>query len=194
MAQRDYYEVLGVARDADAAALKKAYRKLAVEYHPDRNPDDAAASRFKEATEAYSVLSDAAKRARYDVGGHAAVDGRGFDPSAFSDFGDLFGAFRDIFGADLGGGGRRSRPQRGDDLLFELSLAFETAALGAEQELRIPRMGTCEPCGGAGAEAGTARDVALSPRSDYGRRLMAATPRLGEALPPLSTPADPLLT
>jgi molecular chaperone DnaJ len=159
LSQRDYYEVLGVARDVDAVTLKKTYRKLAVEYHPDRNPDAEASARFKEATEAYSVLSDPEKRARYDVGGHAAVAGRGFDPNAFTDFGDLFGVFRDLFGADFGG--RRSRAQRGDDLLYELVLSFEDAALGIEKELRVPRMGSCETCSGSGAEEGTGRKPCL---------------------------------
>ena len=157
VSQRDYYEVLGVAKDVDASSLKKAYRKLAVELHPDRNDDPQATVAFKEATEAYGVLSDPEKRARYDVGGHAAVAGRGFDPSQFGDFGDLFGVFRDIFGADFGFGPRQARPQRGDDLLLELVLPFEDAALGIEKELRVPRMGACEPCGGNGAKPGTGR-------------------------------------
>jgi molecular chaperone DnaJ len=157
VSQRDYYEVLGIPRDVDAGTMKKAYRKLALENHPDRNPDPEAAARFKEAAEAYSVLSDPEKRARYDVGGHAAVAGRGFDPAAFSEFGDIFGVLRDVFGVDIGSGSRHARPQRGDDLLFELALPFEAAALGVEQELRVPRMGSCEDCGGAGSEAGTGR-------------------------------------
>jgi molecular chaperone DnaJ len=159
--QRDYYEVLGVARDVDAATLKKAYRKLALQYHPDRNDDAGAAVQFKEATEAYGVLSDENKRARYDMGGHAAVSGAGgFDPSQFSDFADLFSVFSDLFGAGPPGGAggpRRTRPQRGDDLLYELVLPFREAALGAEKELVIGRLNPCAACDGSGAEAGTGR-------------------------------------
>jgi molecular chaperone DnaJ len=159
VSQRDHYEVLGVPRDADAATLKKAYRKLALQYHPDRNDDPSAAALFKEATEAYGVLSDEGKRARYDVGGHAAVQGgAGFDPSQFTDFADLFSVFSDLFGAGAGAPGqRRSRPQRGDDLLYELVLPFQDAALGVERELVIARMNPCTACEGSGAEAGSGR-------------------------------------
>ena len=164
VSRRDYYEVLGVARDVDGPALKRAYRKLALKYHPDRNTEDADAdTKFKEATQAYSVLSDADKRARYDRGGHAAVEGRGtaFDPNQFADFGDLFGAFRDIFGVDFGnvggGGQRRPRPTRGDDLLHEMSLTLEEAATGIERELTVPRLATCPECAGSGAVVGTGR-------------------------------------
>jgi molecular chaperone DnaJ len=155
--KRDYYEVLGVGPDADAAALKRAYRQLALKYHPDRNSEDPQADAlFKEATEAYGVLSDPEKRHRYDRGGHAAVDGRGvgFDPSAFADFGDLFSAFNSIFGVDFGGS-RRPRATRGDDLLHELTVSFEDAARGAEREVRVPRHDECETCAGSGAEKGS---------------------------------------
>lgn len=159
--KRDLYEVLGVPRDADAAALKKAYRRLAVRYHPDRCDEPDAEVRFREATDAYSILCDPEKRRRYDLGGHAAVEGRGgFDPSQFSDFGDLFGAFREMFGMDFGdaGGGRSSpRPTRGSDLLYELGIEFEEAALGTRKDLEIPRLDTCSDCQGSGAAPGTGR-------------------------------------
>lgn len=170
MSRRDYYDVLGVPRDADEAALKKAYRQLALKYHPDRNPEPAAAERFKEATEAYGVLSDPEKRARYDAGGHAAVDGRGmgFDPNAFQDFGDLFGVFGSLFGVDFGarGGSRRGRPQRGDDVLVQLPLSFEEAALGVDKELRVTRLVHCGECRASGAAPGTGR----TPCTDCGGR------------------------
>jgi len=154
--RRDYYEVLGVERDASQAALKKAYRRLAMDLHPDRNDDPQATAQFKEATEAYGVLSDPDKRRLYDVGGHDALDGGGFDPSSFSDFGDLFGGvLRDLFNADPRFA--RRGPRRGEDLLLELPLAFEEACLGVEKELNVPRVGECGECAGSGARAGTGR-------------------------------------
>ncbi len=135
--KRDYYEVLGVPRDASVTQIKQAYRGLAVKFHPDRNPDDPAAEeRFKEASEAYAILSDADKRARYDRFGHEGISGNGFtgfDPSAFGDFadilGDLFGfGFGDIFGARRGGG--RGGPRRGRDLQYTLGLTLKEAAEG----------------------------------------------------------------
>ena len=161
----DYYEVLGVARDADLNAIKRSYRKLAMQYHPDRNPDDqAAAERFREVTEAYEVLSDKDKRARYDQYGHAGVDAQmqdfwghgGFqDSHAFRDFGDMFGdVFGDLFGFG-GGGGRMSN--RGADLRYDLSLSLEEAAAGREVELEIPKQVECETCHGSGARPGTPR-------------------------------------
>lgn len=159
--RRDYYEVLNVSRDCDGATLKKAYRKLAVQYHPDKNGEDGATEKFKEATEAYGVLSDPEKRRLYDIGGHAAVDGAGgFDPSQASDLGDLFGGMlRDLFGAGFGGGGPRRRhgPSRGQDLLLEIALTFEDAALGVDRELSVPTAAACEPCSGSGAAPGTGR-------------------------------------
>jgi molecular chaperone DnaJ len=160
--RRDYYEVLGVGRDADTASLKKAYRKLAMQYHPDRNPDGDAAAMFKKATEAYAVLSDPEKRRRYDIGGHAAVDGAavGFEPG-LGDLGDLFGGvLRDLFsGGDPFGGGQRRRtgPRRGEDLLVALGLTFEEAALGCAKELTIPTVIDCADCSGSGAAPGTGR-------------------------------------
>ena len=156
---RDYYEILGVARDCSGQELKVAYRKLAVRYHPDKNPGDRQAEeRFKEAAEAYAVLSDADKRARYDRFGHQGVGGAagnpfsggGFDPSIFGDFGDILS---EMFGM----GGRRSRrggPTRGADLRYDLAISFEEAVFGSEETLRIPRLEGCETCGGSGSEGG----------------------------------------
>ncbi len=161
MSKRDYYEVLGVANGASAQEIKKAYRKLAMKYHPDRNPDDKEAeAKFKEATEAYEVLSDDQKKAAYDQYGHAGVDpnmgGGGFHAGAgagasFSDiFGDVFG---DIFG---GGGGRGgSRSNRGSDLRYTLELDLEEAVRGTSVEIRVPTMVHCDTCDGSGAKKGT---------------------------------------
>ncbi len=155
--KRDYYEVLGVGRDVDDQALKGAYRKLALKFHPDRNPgDQEAEDKFKEAAEAYGVLSDPQKRAAYDQFGHQGVSGAagpaGFDPNAFGDFsdilGDLFG-FGDLFG---GSGRRRTRVQRGDDLRFDLELNLEDAIRGMTAEIQVPRMDACSTCGGSGAD------------------------------------------
>ena len=159
MAQRDYYEVLGVSRDVSPGDLKKAYRRLAMKYHPDRNPGDAdAESHFKEAKEAYEVLAHAEKRAAYDRYGHAGVDpsrggmGQGFGGAdAFSDiFGDVFG---DIFGGGRRGG--RSQVYRGADLRYELELTLEQAVAGDNVSIDIPGQVECEPCAGSGAEPGT---------------------------------------
>ncbi|MCC6165130.1 MAG: molecular chaperone DnaJ [Acidobacteria bacterium] len=160
MAERDYYEVLGVPRDASERDLKSAYRKLALQYHPDRNPGDhTAEEKFKEAAQAFAVLGDADKRAAYDRYGHAGVGNGGpqFDPSTFSDFGDLFSGLGDAFGfGDIfGGGRRRGGPRRGSDLRYDLEITFEQAARGHEMQLQIPREETCETCQGSGAAAGT---------------------------------------
>ena len=154
MSRRDYYEVLGVSRDADEAEVKKAYRRLAVKYHPDKNSGDPEAEeKFKEAAEAYSVLSDASKRSNYDRFGHRGVGGgfSGFDPEIFSDFGDILG---DLFGfGGVFGGGRRSREatQRGADLRYDLEIDLEEAARGMEHSIRVPRRETCSTCRGSGA-------------------------------------------
>src|SRR5918997_3754871 len=163
MAKRDYYEVLGVSRGASEAEIKSAYRKLAVRYHPDKNPGDAAAEeKFKEAAEAYSVLSDAEQRARYDRFGHAGVSsGAGAQANwgaqgfgGIEDIlGDLFG-FGDVFGG-RGAGGRRGGAQRGADLRYDLEMTLEEAAEGMTAQLRVPRLESCDACKGSGAAPGT---------------------------------------
>ena len=163
MSARDYYEVLGVSRDASDADIKSAYRKLALKYHPDRNAGDGTAEeKFKEAAEAYAVLADADKRSRYDRFGHAAVSGaggQGFDPSVFTGFEDILGGLGDIFGfGDVFGGGGRRRgggPQRGADLRYDLEITFAQSAKGAESTVQIPRRESCDGCSGSGAAPGT---------------------------------------
>ena len=162
MSKRDYYEILGVGRTAGDVEIKSAYRKLAMKYHPDRNPGDhAAEERFKEAAEAYAVLADADKRGLYDRFGHqgvsSAAGGAGFDPTVFSGFEDILGGLGDIFGfGDLFGGRRRGGPQRGADLRYDLEITFEEAARGADTTIQIPRQENCETCNGTGAAAGSA--------------------------------------
>lgn len=164
MSKRDYYVVLGVSREASDQEIKSAYRKLALKYHPDRNPGDKKAEEhFKECAEAYSVLADADKRARYDRFGHAAVSGatggaQGFDPTIFAEFDDIFGSIGDIFGLGgmFGGGRRRGGPQRGGDLRYDLEITFEQSATGTETAIQIPRHETCESCTGSGAAPGSA--------------------------------------
>ena len=161
MAKRDYYEILGVERNASEEEIKKAYRKLAVKFHPDKNPGDKSAEEgFKELGEAYEVLSEPQKRAAYDQYGHAAFDkragfGRGFH--------DPFEVFREVFGGGsifdelFGGGGRQdpSQPQRGDDLRYDMEIAFEEAAHGCEKEITVTKPDRCDVCDGSGAEAGS---------------------------------------
>jgi molecular chaperone DnaJ len=164
MAKRDYYEVLGVSRGATEAEVKSAYRKLAVRYHPDKNPGDAEAEeKFKEAAEAYSVLSVAEQRARYDRFGHAGVSsGAGAQANwgaqgfgGIEDIlGDLFG-FGDVFGGGRSSGGRRGAAQRGADLRYDLEMTLEEASEGMTAQLRIPRLEACEGCKGSGAAPGT---------------------------------------
>lgn len=155
--KRDYYEILEVHRNASETEIKKAYRKLALKCHPDKNPGDAEAEgRFKELSEAYAVLSDSQKRALYDQYGHAGVEqGGGFSSGGFggTPFEDLFG---DIFGDIFGGGSRRSGGRRGDDLRYNLSISFEEAAFGLETKIQVPRHKTCNTCDGSGAKPGTA--------------------------------------
>jgi molecular chaperone DnaJ len=158
VAKRDYYEVLGVNRDCDDPSLKSAYRKLALQYHPDRNPNNPEAEdRFKEAAEAYAVLSDSQKRASYDRFGHQGVNfggpgGPGFEEGGFTDFsdilGDLFG-FGDMFG---NGRGKRQRVQRGEDLRYDLEVTFEDVMNGMSADLQVPRLEACAKCSGTGAE------------------------------------------
>jgi molecular chaperone DnaJ len=160
-AQRDLYEVLGVTRAAAVEEIKSAYRKAALKWHPDRNPEkkQEAEERFREATEAYTVLSDARKRETYDRFGHAGLSGSGmeadFNSTIFQDFHDIFG---DFFGfEDFFGGARRgrNRVQRGADLRYDMSLTFEEAAAGVATKIKVPRLEFCEACNGTGAKAGT---------------------------------------
>ena len=158
MAKRDYYEALSISRSATTIEIKKAYRKLARQYHPDVNKDPGAEDRFKEVSEAYEVLSDDQKRAAYDRYGHAAFDGaggmgggaQGFD----FDFGDIFDIFNNFTG---GGGGRRRRngPRKGADLRYNLTIEFEEAVFGVEKKVEVTRPETCSTCSGSGAEPGT---------------------------------------
>jgi molecular chaperone DnaJ len=161
--QRDYYEVLGVSRTAAVEEIKSAYRKAALKWHPDRSPENKteAEVKFRECTEAYSVLSDTQKRQVYDTYGHAGLSGagggQGFDNTVFQDFHDIFGdffGFEDLFG---GGGGRRGRrrAQRGADLRYDMSLAFEEASAGVTTKIKLPRQEYCEACNGTGAKKGT---------------------------------------
>lgn len=154
--KRDYYEVLGCARQASQDDLKRAFRKIAMDSHPDRFPNDAAAAaRFKEASEAYTVLSDPGRRRTYDMFGHAAVESGG--PAV--DFSDM--PFADIFDTFFGGGGRsrRQRSNRGDDLRYDITISFEEAFLGVEKQIDVPRLTTCERCTGNGAEPGSGEET-----------------------------------
>ncbi|MBB5191089.1 molecular chaperone DnaJ [Silvimonas terrae] len=161
MSKKDFYEVLGVNRDASDDDIKKAYRKLAMKFHPDRNPDSKEAEdKFKEAKEAYEILSDGQKRAAYDQYGHAGVDpqagmgGGGFGGGGFADaFSDIFG---DIFGGGQGGGrGGRSNVYRGSDLRYNMEITLEEAARGVERQIKIPAHEECDVCHGSGAKPGT---------------------------------------
>ncbi|WP_262692416.1 molecular chaperone DnaJ [Kordiimonas aestuarii] len=169
MSKQDYYELLGVAKDADAATLKKAFRKQAMQYHPDKNPGDAAAEqKFKDIGEAYDVLKDPEKRAAYDRYGHAAFEhgmgggGRGGHGGAGFDFSDVFEEF---FGDFMGGGGGRRRRGgaqgggRGNDLRFNMEISLEDAYRGKEDKIRVPTSVGCDPCGGSGAEPGSQPEV-----------------------------------
>jgi molecular chaperone DnaJ len=159
---RDYYEILGVSRGADDAALKAAFRKLAMEHHPDRNGgSEEASSKFKELNEAYSILSDPKKRAAYDQFGHAGVNGPQGGQGGFTDVNDIFSeVFGDVFG-DMFGGGRRQRsgPARGQDLRYDLEISLEQACAGSEVEIVVPASINCETCDGSGAKPGTSPTV-----------------------------------
>jgi molecular chaperone DnaJ len=167
VAKRDYYEVLGVDRQAAEQQIKSAYRKLALKHHPDRNPGNKQAEEhFKEAAEAYAVLADPEKRSLYDRFGHAGVSsaagaGAGFDPSVFADFSDIFAGLGDAFGfGDIfGTRRRRGGPQRGADLRYDLEITFQESAEGVETTIQIPREETCETCSGSGAAPGTAAET-----------------------------------
>ena len=157
MSKRDYYEVLGISRTGTDQDIKSSYRKLALKYHPDRNPGNKEAEeKFKEAAEAYSVLADPDKRRLYDRFGHAGLgNGGGFDPSVFTGFEDIFGGLGDIFGFGDLGGRRRSGPQRGADLRYDLEISFEESARGTETAIQIPRQEPCETCKGSGSAPGS---------------------------------------
>ncbi len=184
MTKRDFYEILGVPRTASDQDIKSAYRKLALKHHPDRNPGDKTAEEhFKEAAEAYSVLADADKRARYDRFGHAGVAGAaggagGVDPTIFADFQDIFGGLGDIFGFGdvFGGGRRRGGPQRGADLRYDMEIAFEQAAKGAETTIQIPRQETLRNVsrlrGGAGNQCDDVSAVSRHRSAPISTRLL----------------------
>jgi len=156
VSKRDYYEVLGIQKNASDPQIKSAYRKQALQYHPDRNQGNKEAEeKFKEAAEAYAILSDSDKRARYDRFGHAGVSSQtsgGFDPSTFAGFEDIFGG---IFGDFFSAGGRRGGPERGSDLRYDLEISFEESAKGVETSIQIPRLESCETCRGSGAAPGS---------------------------------------
>ncbi|BDM63374.1 chaperone protein DnaJ [Shewanella sp. NFH-SH190041] len=159
MSKRDYYEVLGVERDASEREIKKAYKRLAMKFHPDRNPGDKEAeASFKEVKEAYEILTDSDKKAAYDQFGHAGVDPNRGGAGGFgggADFGDIFGdVFGDIFGGGRRGGGQR-QAARGADLRYNLELSLEEAVRGLTKELRIPTLASCDECDGSGAKKGT---------------------------------------
>jgi len=157
--KRDYYEVLGVKREASPDEIKDAYRKLAMQFHPDRNKDPGAEERFKEISEAYAVLSDAQKRQQYDTLGHSGFDQRYSSEDIFrgADFDSIFRdmGFGDIFRTFFGGGGFSERSNRGRDLAFDIEITLEEAARGTEKEVEIPRTEKCDVCGGSGAKPGT---------------------------------------
>jgi molecular chaperone DnaJ len=164
--KRDYYEVLGLERNATEQEIKSAYRKLALKFHPDRNPGNHKAEEaFKEAAEAYAILADQEKKGLYDRFGHAGVGsaagGAGFDPTIFADFSDIFAGLGDVFGLGdiFGQRRRRGGPQRGADLRYDLEISFEESASGSETAILIPREETCETCKGTGASAGTSAET-----------------------------------
>ena len=177
--KRDYYEVLGVDKGADANAIKKAYRSLAKKYHPDMNPGDKEAeAKFKEVNEAYAVLSDDEKKAKYDQFGHAAFDpaaggGYGADFGGFGDFGDIFSSF---FGGGFGGGssgGRRANaPTRGDDIGIRVTISFEEAAFGVKKEVSYNRVQKCGECGGSGAAKGSSAETCSACNGTGQKRVM----------------------
>ena len=155
----DYYDLLGVSRDADADTLKRAYRRMARQYHPDINKDAGAEDRFKEIGRAYEVLSDPQTRGRYDQFGEAGLGGGGGMPDMgdMGGFADIFETFFSGFGGAAGGAGRQRRrgPQQGDDLRYDLTIDFDQAVFGQEREIRIPHLETCTTCGGSGAKTGS---------------------------------------
>jgi molecular chaperone DnaJ len=195
MAKRDYYAVFGVPREADIETIKKAYRKLALQYHPDRNPGNhEAEEKFKEASEAYEILSDAERRAAYDRYGHAAFDRRARSGSG-AGFHDPFEVFRDVFGGAgggsifenlFGGGGQRdpNAPTRGDDLRYDLEISFEEAAQGCEREISVNKLEACDQCHGSGAAAGSRyRNCATCGGAGQVRRTLAGFISVAETCP-----------
>ncbi|MDS0786500.1 molecular chaperone DnaJ [Proteus vulgaris] len=163
MAKRDFYEVLGLSKNTDEKEIKRAYKRLAMKYHPDRNQGDKESeSKFKEIKEAYEILSDAQKRAAYDQYGHAAFEQGGFGGQGGggfgggADFGDIFG---DVFGDIFGGGRRQQRASRGSDLQYNMELTLEEAVRGVTKEIRIPTLETCDKCHGSGAKEGTSAET-----------------------------------
>lgn len=163
MAKRDFYEVLGLSKTADEKEIKRAYKRLAMKYHPDRNQGDKGSeTKFKEIKEAYEILSDAQKRAAYDQYGHAAFEQGGFGGQGGggfgggADFGDIFG---DVFGDIFGGGRRQQRAARGSDLQYNMDLTLEEAVRGVTKEIRIPTLETCDKCHGSGAKEGTSAET-----------------------------------
>jgi len=155
----DYYDILGVDKNSSSDEIKKAYRKVAMKFHPDKNPGNKEAeTKFKEAAEAYSVLSDDQKKAQYDQFGHAGVNGNGFNASGFSDLNDIFSNFSDIFGSsgfgDIFGGGRSSRQRKGKDLKLSIPVTLEDVSTGSEKTIKIKRLANCTSCNGSGAEKG----------------------------------------
>lgn len=157
LAKQDYYEILGVNKDASGDEIKKSYRNLARKYHPDANPDDPGAeAKFKALSEAYAVLSDSEKKAKYDQFGHAGADGQGFGDfdAGAAGFGDLNDVFDMFFGGG-GGGRRRGGPQKGADLRLDMQLSFKEAVFGVERDVQVPRTETCQTCSGSGAAPGT---------------------------------------
>ena len=187
--KRDYYEVLGVSKDADEAAIKKAYRQLAKKYHPDVNPGDKdAEEKFKEVNEAYQTLSDPQKRASYDqfgpdgpqagfggggFGGFSGFDGGGFDGGGFGGFEDIFST---IFGGGMGGGAQRNGPIPGDDLRYDLTISFEEAAMGCEKEINLVRDEECPTCNGTGAKPGSKVDTCPTCHGTGQERVVSNTP------------------
>jgi len=181
VAKRDYYEILGISKDADEKEIKVSFRKLAKQYHPDLNPDNKEAeAKFKEVNEAYEVLSDPDKKAKYDQFGHAAFDqNSGFDGGAgFNDFGDIFG---DIFGDFFGGGfsgarTQRTGPKAGSDLKIKLDIDFEEAAFGTKKEIKINRIEKCHVCDGSGAKTGTSKKTCPTCNGSGNIRTVQRTP------------------
>ena len=181
MANKDYYAALGLEKGASEADIKKAFRKLAIKYHPDKNQGDKEAeSKFKEINEAYQVLSDPDKKAKYDMYGTVDFDGSGFGAGGFGgfDFSDI-GGFGDIFESFFGGGGggrRRNGPQRGSDLEYTINLTFEEAVFGVEKEISIDRSENCETCKGSGAKAGTSKKTCPTCNGQGQVRVQRQTP------------------